>query len=82
MTTDKELKEMIELTIFGFIILIFSECVAVYRYGTLSSFLDKNTELVLGLAMISLFTVVPCVICIVMTFIDAYETRKELSKKQ
>ena len=80
MITDNDLIEIIVLIIYGFIILIFGECIAVSRYGSLSAFIDKNTELVISLGIISLFTVVPCVIGIVETVIEAYKERKELSK--
>ena len=80
MTTDNDLIEIIALIVFGFIVLIFGECIAVSRYGSLSAFIDKNAELAISLGIISLFTVVPCVIGIVMTVIEAYKERKELSK--
>lgn len=78
MTTDKDLIEMIFMIVFGFAILILSECIALSRYGTISAFIDKNEELLLGLGAISLFTVVPFVIGIVAVVIDAYKRRKTI----
>lgn len=63
-------KEALALIIFGFIVLIFSECIAVSRYGSLSAFFDKNTELVIGLGIISLFTVVPAACAIVASIVE------------
>lgn len=82
---NNDCKEMIVLIVYFFGVLLFAECIAVSRYGTLSAFFAKETQLVVSLALIALFTIVPAaggaIASIIAAVIDEYKNREGIFQK-
>lgn len=79
--TNNEIIETLFLYIYCIGVFIFGECIALSRYGTLTSFYANRTELVIGLGILFLLFGAAPLIVSVASLIGEYKDRRAIKKK-